>query len=1168
MAERIGEHLGNYRLVRLLGSGRFADVYLAEQIYLNTLAAIKVLNTHLTAETMANFLNEARQLSQLDHPHILRVLDFGLAQEMPYLVMEYAPGGTLRERHPRGSRVPLQAIVSYVTDVAPALQYAHDQGLVHGDLKPENLLLGKQERVLLSDFGIALLVPATNSLYVPHMYGTLIYMAPEQIRGAPSLQSDQYALAVMMYEWLSGQPPFQGSAAEVVSQHLFAIPTLLREQYPEIPLAVERVVLKALSKDPKLRFVDVLSFATALREASQPETSADPFQAYAKSIMPSTPLKGEKAATDSPMRFQNLPALLTPLIGREQQEQAISAFLRRPEVRLLTLIGTGGIGKTRLASQVATDLIEVFPHGVCLVQLAPISDSNLVVPTIAQTLGLRDVAERSLFESLKAFLRDKHLLLLLDNFEQVLEAAPALVELLLACPSIKIMVTSRAVLHVEGEYEFSVPPLSLPDPLHLPACEQLLQYAAVALFVERAQMVKPQFVLSEDNAAAVVQICIRLDGLPLSIELAAARSRLLPPQALLERLNHRLAVLTGGRQDAPTRQQTLRDTIRWSYDLLNAQEQRCFRRLAIFVGGCTLEAAEAVCSAAADLSLPAINLVASLLDKSLLQQSDRDGVEPRLLMLETIREYALETLVDSGELEVTQEMHALYYLALAEQGEPELFGHQQRLWMDRLTWDSENFRAALQWSQTHQRKEQLLRLAGNLGHFWYMCGRFSEAMLWIETALREAAPGVAVSARIKALYIVALIAGHLGQSDLLFPRARECLTLAWQNRDSRGFALASWSLVHHLLASGDILGARAQAEETLAFVSAHALAEDSWTLACALNAFGSVVLSQGDYSQAQHLYERAIALFKEAGDLWLYGELHLFLANVYWAQGDETKAQSFLKEGLAVHDQVGNAWWVTGWFVSFFGEIALRQGDIARARFLLEAGLKRHQQLGDQQGQALIYALLAQAAASEHDYLLTRTLAAQSLEIARTILDTGSLILCLEELADVAAGQGEPAWAARLWGAAEHYREASHATLPLVERLSRARHIEQAQGLLGKQIFAERWTEGRNMTAEQAIAAFPTPDSTSKAQRPTQGKPGQPSAEQPLLDPLSQRELEVLQLLASGASNQEIATALFLAPGTVKLHVSHILSKLGVKSRTQAILRARDLALLPGEHTV
>src|SRR2546421_1504074 len=461
-------------------------------------------------------------------------------------------------------------------------------------------------------------------------------------------------------------------------------------------------------------------------------------------LHPWTPFNGEKATTGSPVRFQNLPPPLAALIGREQQEQAISALLLKPAVRLLTLTGTAGIGKTCLAEKVAADLIEVFTHGVCLVQLAPISDPDLVVPTIAQTLGLRDVEEGLLFESLKAFLRDKHLLLLLDNFEQVLAAAPALVELLLACPSIKILVTSRAVLHVEGEYEFSVPPLSLPDPHHLPGHKELAQYAAVALFVQRAQMVKPQLVLSEDNAAAIAQICIQLDGLPLSLELAAARSKLLSPQTLLGRLNHRLAVLTGGRQDAPTRQHTLRDTISWSYDLLNAEEQRCFRRLAIFVGGCTLEAAEAVCSAAADRSLPAMDLVASLLDKSLLQQSDQAGDEPRLLMLETIREYALERLADSGEVEAIEQRHAMYYLILAEHGDPELFGQQQHLWVNRLTRDSENLRAALLWLYgRRQHQEPLLRLAGSLGWFWYMCGRLSEGMLWLEHALRETGQDVA-----------------------------------------------------------------------------------------------------------------------------------------------------------------------------------------------------------------------------------------------------------------------------------------------------------------------------------------------------------------------------------------------------------------------------------------
>jgi len=296
--------------------------------------------------------------------------------------------------------------------------------------------------------------------------------------------------------------------------------------------------------------------------------------------------------------------------------------------------------------------------------------------------------------------------------------------------------------------------------------------------------------------------------------------------------------------------------------------------------------------------------------------------------------------------------------------------------------------------------------------------------------------------------------------------------------------------VHYLLARGDVLGARVQAEETMAFVWIPGSRDEDWSLACALNALGYVLLYQGDYAQTQDMFERATALFKKAGDLWLYGEMHLRLADVYLAQGDERKGRALLDERVAIHAQADNSW-ATGWFLGLFGQIALRQGAIARARILLEAGLKRHQQLGDQQGQALIYALLAQAAANEQDFTVSRTLATQSLEIARTVHDSGSLILCLEELADVVAGQGEPAWAARLWGAAEHYREASHAPLPLVERLSRARHIEQAQGLLGKQIFAERWAEGRTLTAEQAIAASPTPDPAS--QRPVQGRPGRTS---------------------------------------------------------------------------
>jgi predicted ATPase len=340
----------------------------------------------------------------------------------------------------------------------------------------------------------------------------------------------------------------------------------------------------------------------------------------------------------------NLPVQPTPLIGREKEVATVEHLLRREEVRLLTLTGPGGIGKTRMALQVAAELSDRFADGVFFVNLAPISDPTFVVPTIAQTLELRETGEQPLLDLLQASLRDKQLLLLVDNFEQVLSVASQLADLLAACPKLKVLVTSRFVLHLRGEQEFTVSPLATPDPKHVPDLALLSQYEAVELFIARAQAVKPGFQVTHANASAVAEICARLDGLPLAIELAAARLKLLPPQALLARLGKRLAVLTSGARDLPARQQTLRNTIAWSYHLLEAQEQRLFRRLSVFVGGCTLEAIEALCTAL-ETNTPTLSMldsVASLLDKNLLQQKEQEGEEPRFLMLETIREYGLE----------------------------------------------------------------------------------------------------------------------------------------------------------------------------------------------------------------------------------------------------------------------------------------------------------------------------------------------------------------------------------------------------------------------------------------------------------------------------------------------------------------------------------------------
>src|SRR5215472_16932428 len=389
-----------------------------------------------------------------------------------------------------------------------------------------------------------------------------------------------------------------------------------------------------------------------------------------------------------------LPLPLTSLIGREREVAAARTLFLCAEVRLLTLTGTGGVGKTRLALQIASDLHEDFPDGVCFVSLAALRDLTLVLPTIAQTLGLHGGRTRAPLEVLLAALREKHLLLVLDNFEQVVQSAPSLLELLAACPHLKLLVTSRETLHVRGERLFVVPPLAVPDPHHLPDLESLSRYGAVALFLERMREIQPTFQLTEELAPLIAEICQRLDGLPLAIELAAARLKVLSLPALLERLEHRLVVLTGGPRDLPARQRTLRDTIAWSYELLSEEVQRLLRWLSVFVGGCTLEAVEQVARRLGDESTTTLERVASLLDKHLLSRAEQDTSGPRFVMLETIREYGLEALEARGELEAARRSHAQYYLTLAEAADAYLFLPGGQRWFDQLQREHDNLRAA------------------------------------------------------------------------------------------------------------------------------------------------------------------------------------------------------------------------------------------------------------------------------------------------------------------------------------------------------------------------------------------------------------------------------------------------------------------------------------------
>jgi predicted ATPase/class 3 adenylate cyclase len=431
----------------------------------------------------------------------------------------------------------------------------------------------------------------------------------------------------------------------------------------------------------------------------------------------------------------NLPLQPTPLVGREKEVSEVCALLRRDETRLLTLTGAGGIGKTRLALQAAADLLENFPDGTFFAPLATLSEAELFFSAVAETLGVKETGELPLDERLKDYLSERRLLLMLDNFEQVLEAASAVTELLVRAPGLKVLATSRTPLRLYGEHVFPVPPLSMPDLKRPPPLERLTQYEAVGLFVERARALQPNFEVTNESAPAVAEICVRLDGLPLAIELAAARITMLPPKAMLQRLTSRLKLLTGGARDLPERQRTLRGTIEWSHALLDEGEQLLFARLAVFSGGRTLEAMEAICDAEGDLPVEVFEGVSSLLDKSLLRQEEGPNGEPRFVMLETVHEFAREKLRQSAEAEEIRRTHAEYFLTLAEEANPQLRGPNQLQWLERLEAEHDNMRAALSWALERNEVEVALKLGGALSGFWLLRDYHSEGRRWLEEAL-------------------------------------------------------------------------------------------------------------------------------------------------------------------------------------------------------------------------------------------------------------------------------------------------------------------------------------------------------------------------------------------------------------------------------------------------
>lgn len=729
------------------------------------------------------------------------------------------------------------------------------------------------------------------------------------------------------------------------------------------------------------------------------------------------PRAGSPREQDEPPKPPtNLPAAVTPLIGRQREVVACCELLRDASVRLLTLTGAGGIGKTRLALQVATELVGEFRDGVFHVPLARLTDPDLVAATIAQTLELAE-AEEPLELRLKRFVHGRQLLLLIDNFEQLLPAAPLLAELLEAAPGLKLLATSRTLLRLSAEHQYPVPPLELPDPQALPSLAALCDLPAVALFVERARAFKPGFELTEDNAHAVAEICLRVDGLPLALELAAARVRLLAPQALLARLGQRLPLLTGGGREAPARQQTLRATIDWSYDLLSASEQTLFVRLACFAGGRTLEAAEAVCGATLDD-------VASLVDKSLLREREGLDGEPRFDMLATLREYALERLEAGGEANELRRRHAEHFVLLAERAEPEILRADQAEWLQRLEVDHDNFRLALEWSLRSGEVDLALRLIGSLRRAWVARGYLTETRRWLEAALAQAA-SASPAIHAKAVYGLGRVALAQGDYDQALPHLQESAAHSRQIGDSEGLVFALADLGWIASAQGDHEHAALLAQEALTEARK---AANTMAVAAALHSLGRAMLDRGEYGRARELLEESLELRRERGD-------------------KRNTANS----------------------LASLGATAFLEGDHRRARELLDESLSLGRELGNLLLVAAALANLALVALFEADPDQAASLAAEALLLSRDSGNKWTIGECLHILAGVAAAQGQAIRAATLAGTAEAIHESIQAPPSRAERAIRDHFLAASQEETGEAAFASARMQGHNMGTDGAV---------------------------------------------------------------------------------------------------
>ena len=1011
-----GARLGSYEILQRLGAGGMGEVYRAKDDRLDREVAIKTLAFDHSShpEALSRFEQEARSASSLNHPNIVTIYELGHANGTHYIAMELVDGETVRSLLASGP-IPFRKLVAIAAQIADGLAKAHEIGLIHRDLKPENLMVSSDGTAKVLDFGLAKLLrpdrgsSESSTTITEHgiVLGTVGYMSPEQTTGEElDFRSDQFSFGSVLHEMATGIPAFQKKThAETTAAILRDEPERLGAKTLQAPAPFIWIVERCLAKDPKQRYASTRDLARDL--AAVRDRLAD---------MP---------ARESEPRRNNLPVQRTAFIGRERETADLRQLLSRSGIRLVTLTGPGGIGKTRLALQVASDTADQFPGGVCFVALSAIGERALIGSAIAQALGVHETGNTSPQENLMEYLRGlmQPMLLVLDNFEHLVSAAPDVAQMLTANPKLKVLVTSQAPLHIYGEHEFPVPPLALPDPKSIPSLEVLSRLPAIELFVERAQAVKHQFALTKENAPTVAAICSRLDGLPLAIELAAARIKLLSPSAMLARLESRLSLLTGGARDLPTRQQTLRNTVEWSYGLLNHAEQTLLRRFSVFIGGSTLEAVEAVCDTKGDLGLDVLDGMASLVDKSLAQQVDHVDQETRFVMLSAIREYALERLAESNDEPASRRAHAAYYLVLAEEGAEDIDAQPE--WLDRYEVEHENFRLAIDYLIKTQDAEWGLRLGTALFRFWETREHLAEGRDAIARLLALEGAGTRPKLRARLLFAGAVLAAAQGDYASGRPLFEESLATCVKLNDNRGVAVA-------------------------------------------LNALGVNARDRGELIDASSLFERCLAIWKEFGDPSDIARALSNLASVMKLQGNYERASNLYDECLTIFRQIGDGAGAA-WTLNYLGDVAREKADVVAARSYCENSLSEFRRLRDSWGIASALSDLASLSCDQGNNSEARRLYGESIKLFQDLGHKRGIARALECLAVSAAAQSQAEQSLHWAGAAAALRQQLGVPLVPAEQRRLEKALEFARRTLGNAVGLTAWMEGWAMPLDQAI---------------------------------------------------------------------------------------------------